>query len=280
LDYQSSTALALNGGTIKDASTKDAVLTLASPGASGSLSANNALVIDTTAPTVSNVNSSSTNATYTVGSAISVQVNFSESVTVVGTPQLTLETGATDRTVNYASGTGTTALTFTYTVQSGDTSLDLDYVGTGSLTLNSGTIRDLATNDAVLTLASPGAANSLGANKAIVIDTTAPTATVTTATITRGSTHTFQSTETGTGYLVKSSVTVSSLASITGSADDLWNSISVTAANTSTTMATTGLQEGTFKIYVTDGAGNLSAASAGTITVSIPTCTDSGTAIT
>ncbi|WP_157716596.1 hypothetical protein, partial [Roseivirga ehrenbergii] len=81
----------------------------------------------------------------------------------------------TDRTVNYASGSGSTTLTFNYTVQSGDVNADLDYVATNSLTLNSGTIKDASgSNDATLTLATPGAANSLGANKAIVIDGVAP----------------------------------------------------------------------------------------------------------
>jgi hypothetical protein len=60
---------------------------------------------DTTAPTVSNVTSNKTNGTYTTSESISIQITFTESVTVTGTPQLTLETGTTDRTVNYASGT-------------------------------------------------------------------------------------------------------------------------------------------------------------------------------
>ena len=131
-------------------------------------------VTDSTAPTVSSVSSSTSNGTYKVGDSISVQVNFSEVVNVTGTPQLTLETGSTDRVVNYASGSGSSTLTFSYTVQAGDNSADLDYIGTSALALNSGTIRDAASNNATLTLASPGAANSLGANKAIVIDTTAP----------------------------------------------------------------------------------------------------------
>ena len=131
-----------------------------------------------TAPTVTGVTSSTANNSYKAGDVISIQVTFSESVTVTGTPQLTLETGSTDRTVNYASGSPGTTLTFSYTVQAGDTSADLDYVGTGSLALNSGTINATTGGAAVtLTLATPGAANSLGANKAIVIDTTAPTLT-------------------------------------------------------------------------------------------------------
>ena len=88
-------------------------------------------------------------------------------VTVSGSPQLTLETGTSNAVVNYASGSGGTTLTFNYTVASGHTSSDLDYVGTSSLALNSGTINDANGNAATLTLASPGASGSLGANKAL-----------------------------------------------------------------------------------------------------------------
>ena len=46
--------------------------------------------------------------------------------------------------------------------------------GTSALALNSGTIKDAAGNAATLTLASPGASGSLGANKALVIDGVLP----------------------------------------------------------------------------------------------------------
>src|SRR4051812_14126777 len=98
-----------------------------------------------------------------------------------------LETGAADRQANHCSGTGTNTLTFNYTVQAGDTSSDLDYVATTSLTLNGGTIKDAATNDATRALAAPGAAGSLGANKNIVVDTTAPTVTNVSSTLANGS---------------------------------------------------------------------------------------------
>ena len=91
------------------------------------------------------------------------------------TPQLTLETGTTDRTVNYTSGSGTYTLSFPYTVQAGDMSYDLDYISTSGLALNGGLIQDAAGNSATLTLPTPGAAGSLGANKALVIDGIAPT---------------------------------------------------------------------------------------------------------
>ena len=138
---------------------------------------NQAYVLDQLAPTVSNVTSSTANGTYKVGDTISVQVNFTEAVTITGTPQLTLETGTTDRVISYAGGSGTSTLTFTYTVQAGDTTSDLDYISTSALTLNGGTIMDAAGNNATLTLATTGAANSLGDNKNIVIDGNAPTTT-------------------------------------------------------------------------------------------------------
>ena len=110
---------------------------------------------------------------------MTVTVTFSEAVTVTGTPQLTLETGSTDAVVNYDSGDEESEgarLTFTYTVASGHTSNDLDYASTSALTLNGGTIKDAAGNDAILTLPSPGASGSLGANEAFVIDVGSPLA--------------------------------------------------------------------------------------------------------
>ncbi|NOZ75421.1 MAG: hypothetical protein GXO90_08620, partial [FCB group bacterium] len=53
LDYASATALSLNGGTIRDVGGNDLILTLPVPGAAGSLSANNDIIIDTDAPAAS-----------------------------------------------------------------------------------------------------------------------------------------------------------------------------------------------------------------------------------
>ena len=135
------------------------------------------VTFDKTLPTISSVSSSTADGIYKVGDMIELTIQLSESVIVGGTPQITLETGTIDRTVSYTSGSGSDTLTFNYTVQSGDTSSDLDYVTTSSLSLNSGTINDGTENNATLTLATPGATNSLEANKAIIIDTTAPTIT-------------------------------------------------------------------------------------------------------
>ena len=95
------------------------------------------------APTVINVTSSIANGTYGTGTVIPVTVQFSAPVIVTGTPQLTLSTGSPSSTaVNYASGSGTDTLTFNYTVAAGNNAGDLNYATTGSLGLNSGTIKD------------------------------------------------------------------------------------------------------------------------------------------
>ncbi|WP_141655380.1 Ig-like domain-containing protein, partial [Roseivirga seohaensis] len=154
----------------KDAAGNDAVLTLPVPGAANSLGANKAIVIDGIAPVITSVSSTKADGSYGLGESIAITVTFDEAVTVTGTPQLELETGAVDRKVDYSSGTGTNTLTFNYTVQMGDESADLDYKATNALTLNGGTIKDAAGNDATLTLAAPGAANSLGNNKALVVE--------------------------------------------------------------------------------------------------------------
>ncbi len=129
------------------------------------------------APTITNVSSSTANGTYKIGDVITVNVQFDSAVNVTGIPTLTLETGATDRVLNYVSGSGTNTLSFSYTVQAGDSSADLDYVSSSALSLNGGSIRDGANQSAILTLAAPGAAGSLGANKALVVDGVRPTAT-------------------------------------------------------------------------------------------------------
>ncbi len=136
------------------------------------------MLIDTTAPTVASVSSSTGDATYKIGDVITITVNFSEAVIVTGTPKILLETGTTDIYVNFVNGSTTSTLEFSYTISPGEETLDLDYVATNSLELNGGTIRDAAENDAVLTLATPGAVGSIADSKAIVVDGIVPTVTI------------------------------------------------------------------------------------------------------
>ena len=208
LDYTSTSALALNSGTIVDGAGNAATLILAVPGAANSISADKALIIDTSLPTISSVTSTTTDGSYKLGDVIVLTVTFSEAVTVTGTPQLTLETGTTDAVVNYASGTGTTILTFNYTIAAGENSVDLDYGSTTALALNSGTIVDVAGNAATLTMPSPGANNSLGNGKALVIDGIVPTVSSVTSTKTDSS---YKS-----GEVIAITVTFSEAVTVTG----------------------------------------------------------------
>jgi len=168
LDYVSTNALS---GTIKDFVGNDADKTLASPGALGSLGYNKNIIIETIPPEVTNVSSSKPDGTYGTGEIINIMVTFSEPVYVTGIPQLTLETGSTDALIYYVSGSGTDTLTFAYAVASGHTSSDLDYESINAL---SGTIKDLAGNDANKTLPTPGSLGSLSDNKDIILKTNPP----------------------------------------------------------------------------------------------------------
>jgi hypothetical protein len=129
----------------------------------------------TDAPIVSDVTATNSNGSLKVGDTLTIQVTFTETVTVSGVPKIALETGAMDRDVSYVSGSGSKILVFTYTVQSGDSASDLDYLSTSALGISPGTIISAATGiNAVLTLPAPGSSGSLSANKNFVIDTTAP----------------------------------------------------------------------------------------------------------
>ena len=232
------------------------------------------------APTVVSVTSSTLNGTYKIGDTIGIQVNFSAPVTVTGTPQITLETGATDRTVNYAGGSGTSTLSFQYIVQAGDNSAHLDYVGTSSLVFNGSTIRDADNNnDAVLTLPSPGTPGSLSANHAIQIDGVAPSV------ISIAPAGSPASTDTSMAFTVQFSepvVNVSTDDFALGRTGTATGTVaSVAGSGTSYTVVVTGITgTGTIKVNlnastnIADGLGNTGPAaytSGSTHNVAIPT---------
>jgi hypothetical protein len=130
------------------------------------------------APVIQSVSSPEQNRSYKVGDVLQLTITFDKAIdvnTAGGIPTLRLETGSTDRDAVYYSGSGTSTLTFKYTVQAGDTSADLNYLSTAALTLNGATVKlSGGTTDATLTLPTPGAAGSLGTNKAIIVDGIAP----------------------------------------------------------------------------------------------------------
>ena len=144
-----------------------------------SVTANQSVTVtdDVSAPTVSSVAlKSGTSGVQGIGDVVPIEITFSEVVVVTGTPTLELETGSTDATVSYTSGSGTNTLLFNYTVANTHATTDLAYKATTSLALPSGaTIRDSLGTNGTLTLASPGASNSLSNGQNLVVDGVIPT---------------------------------------------------------------------------------------------------------
>ena len=114
---------------------------------------------DTTAPTVSSVAITSDtgddevylddDGVYGIGDKIEVTVTFSEHVTVTGSPQLELTVGSSAKNATYKSTTDSKVV-FSYTVAVGDSDADGISIGTDKLSLNGGSIKDGAANDANL----------------------------------------------------------------------------------------------------------------------------------
>lgn len=123
-----------------------------------------------TAPAVTSVAVPS-NGTYVAGQRLDFTVNFSEAVSVTGTPEiaLTLDTGGVVE-AQYVGQSGASALTFRYTVVAGENDANGITVG-NAIALNGGTIADVAGNTAVLTL------NNVGATSGVHVDSIAPTVT-------------------------------------------------------------------------------------------------------
>jgi large repetitive protein len=232
----------------------------------------NIVTTDTTAPTVTGVSSPLADGSYTAGQLIPVTVTFSEVVLVSGTPKLSLSTGTPATTaVNYSTGSGSSVLTFSYTAAAGNTSPDLDYAAPTSLALNAGTIQDLATNTATLTLPAPAAAGSLAANKALVIDSTAPTVSLTSV---NGSARTFP---------FSTNVNVTSIGGTCGSIGGDSTTVSPLINGSATVPATATCSSGAWSITLTtaltteasrtlsatqtDTAGNIGSATSQTLTI-------------
>jgi len=103
---------------------------------------------------------------------IDITLTGNQALTVTGTPYLTLTVGTQPRQASYLSGSGTNALVFRYSVAAGD--LDTDGITLGTLNTGSGSIRNSAGTNAVLTLPAPP---SLAA---VLVDGVAPVATAST----------------------------------------------------------------------------------------------------
>lgn len=213
---------------------------------------------DTTAPTVTNVSSDTANGTYNAGDTIDIDVTFSEAVTSTGSVTVTLETGTTDRTCTFTVSNSTTG-TCNYTVQATDTSSDL--------TVNSitGTVADAASNP----MTSPATpTTNLAANKALVIDTTAPSA---------PSGLSLQSPSTSPSNDTTPTITVSGV--VSGDTVSLYTDACTTevatgtAAGTTINLTSSALIQASYTFYArsTDPVGNASSCSSATVSYVLDT---------
>jgi hypothetical protein len=158
-----------SGGSSSGSS--DVVIDLQNTVATSLSAANDLLsVLDTSTPGIASIATSGSgisggSGAVDAGKTVTFTVTMSENVAVTGTPIIALNDGGT---ATYQSGSGTNALVFTYTVAAGDTASDLALTSSG-ISLNGGTIQDLAGNTANLSAAvnyTPGGT--------LVVDTTAP----------------------------------------------------------------------------------------------------------
>lgn len=233
-------------------------------------------VTDSTAPTITNVSSDKANGSYAVGEVIDIDVTFSETVTSTGNVTVTLETGSTDRTCTFTV-TGASTGTCNYTVQAGDTTSDLTVLSI------SGTIADASAN--AMTNFAP--TTNLAANKAIVIDTTAPSTPGTPSTTSPSGSATpiwtwTASTDSGSG-LATTAYTVQWSQSSSFS-----SGVSASTSTTNSFTQPSNLVDGTwyFRVLATDIVGNNSSYSSGgsvlvdTTVPSVPGTPSTSSAIT
>jgi hypothetical protein len=120
--------------------------------------------------TVNNLNASDT---------LSATVTFNDVITVNttgGTPTLSLNVGGTAIHATYVSGSGSNSLVFTATVASGQNDSNGVAIGVNALALNGGTLQDASGNSSSIS------SLAVADNGKYLVDTTRPTATVTSST--------------------------------------------------------------------------------------------------
>jgi hypothetical protein len=230
-------SLTLDGGRLADAAGNAATMTHTS------VSHNASYLVDTTAPTLA--------ITTPISGGYINDAEDESALSISGT-----STGAQGQSVSVSVG-GTIKIA---TIANG---------GAWTVSLSAAEVKALSegtvnlTADVFYVAGNP----AVQATASYVYDTTAPTANATTSTIANTANATGQSTEIGTAYLVDSTIAVTSLSDITGAADNRWNSVAISTANSDTSLSATGLAGGTYKAYTTDAAGNLSLPSTDSVTV-------------
>jgi plastocyanin len=160
-------SLNLNGGTLADSVGNTATITHLA------VADNASYRVDTTAPTVSSIGITGitgiSNGYGNAGDTVTATVGFTKTVTVTGLPIVVLNIGGTSVNATYSSGSSSSSLTFTYIILSGQNDSNGISITANSLSLNGGTINDLAGNAAILVH------DAVADNASYRVDTTSPT---------------------------------------------------------------------------------------------------------
>ncbi len=106
----------LNGGSLADSAGNNATTTLTSTNFSS-------VLVDSQAPYITSFVEPA-NGTYANGGELLFQVNFSEAVTISGTPKIGINLGGSTVFATYQSGSGSTGLEFSYAIVAGDSDSD------------------------------------------------------------------------------------------------------------------------------------------------------------
>ena len=121
--------------------------------------------IDSASPTITSITPPA-DGTYTYGQTLTFAVTLSEIVAVSGgTPSISITLDGKTAAAQYESGSGTSELTFRYTVGKGDIAT-ASGISLAAINLNGSTIRDIAGNNASLTI------NNLPSTGNIKVDST------------------------------------------------------------------------------------------------------------
>ncbi|WP_157223912.1 Ig-like domain-containing protein [Afipia broomeae] len=242
------------------------------------------LAIDLIPPTVTSVAYGANDGALALGEAVTLTVKFSEAVvvdTTSGSPVLNLNTGGT---ASYSGGSGTDTLIFTYTPATGQTTADLA-LAASAVTLGGAVITDTSGNVATLT-----GANGVNPTGTLVVDTTAPTATMSsTITTNTGATGTISS----GGNTKDNTLLLSGTVSDTGGSGvslvqiydgvTLLGTATVNSGNWSYTTSALGDGAHSFTAKATDVAGNTFTTAVpvtATVDATAPTVAMSGTITT
>jgi hypothetical protein len=148
-------------GTVLLTLASGSVISASSQSGPGSASTASTVTIDQTAPTISAVTAPA-NGSYKPADTPTFSVQFSESVTITGTPRLVLTVGTTTKYATYLSKSDSRTALFRYTVGASTSEFDSDGITLATeLDLNSGTIVDSANNALVIVTLTPPTLSSV-----------------------------------------------------------------------------------------------------------------------